>query len=118
MANITNRYKARNSFLVPDRYNALVKLAKQREELNKGLIDNGNQFPLQTKNSLISNKSFMSDNKKLADEKIDEKSEKSEDSDSEKDKEFKHLKICNNINFNFAKAASNEINVNNFFIFG
>ena len=105
LANITNRYKARNSFLVPDRYNALVKLAKQREELNKGLIDNGNQFPLQTKNSVVSNISFLSD-KKLAEEKIDEKSEKSEISDNEKDKEFKGLKISKNTNFNFAGIVS------------
>ena len=107
LAKISNKYKARNSLFVPGRYNALVKLAKQREELNKGLIDNGNQFPLQTKNSVVSNISFLSD-KKLAEEKIDEKSEKSEDSDSEKDKEFKHLKICNNTNFNFAGVVSTK----------
>ena len=108
LAKISNKYKARNSLFVPGRYNALVKLAKQREELNKGLIDNGNQLPLQTKNSLISNKSFISDNKKLAEEKIDEKSEKSEDSDTEKDKEFKHLKISKNTNFNFVGVESNK----------
>jgi hypothetical protein len=105
LANVANRYKARNSFLVPGRYNALVKLAKQREELNKGLIDNGNQYPLQSKNSLVSNISFLSD-KKIAEEKIDEKSEKSEISDNEKDKDFKGLKISKNINFNYAGVVS------------
>ena len=107
LAKISNKYKARNSLFVPGRYNALVKLAKQREELNKGLIDNGNQFPLQTKNSVVSNISFLSD-KKLAEEKIDEKSEKSEISDNEKDKEFKGLKISKNTNFNFAGVVSTK----------
>ena len=124
LPNLNNRYKPRNSLFTPEGYGALVKLAKQREELNKGLINNGkkNSFlkeSSQVKKSFISKNSFLSvTDKKLA-EKIDEKSEKSEISDSESEKEFKNikeskefkeLKISKNTNFNFEGVETNKIN--------
>ena len=108
-----NRMKARNSLFSPG-FGALARLNKQREELNKGLGDNGkkeskfmSQIREKSNKSLVSNKSILSD-KKLADEKIDEKSEKSEISGIEK--EFKDLKICQEKNFDY---ISNEINNGN-----
>ena len=107
------RFKARNSLFSPGGYGALAKLVKQREELNKGLIDNGNKNSLGTnpKKSVLTNKSFLSE-KKLAEEKIDEKSEKSEMSETEIEKEFKELKICKNTNFDFIGVVNGKANVN------
>ena len=113
--NLTNRLKARNSLFSPG-FGSLAKLVKQKEEIKKGLGDNGKEskFLTQTREksnkSLISNKSILSD-KKLADEQIDEKSEKSEISNIEK--EFSDLKICQEKTFDYISNRANNNNASN-----
>ena len=117
---INNRFRARRSLYTPG-FGVLAKLFKEKEEINKGLGDNGiekkeNKLPSGNDNgkkenkftsiareksnkSLISNNSSIFTNKNLADEKIDEKSEKSEISGIEK--EFTDLKICREKGFDY-----------------
>jgi hypothetical protein len=116
--NINNRLKARNSLFSPG-FGSLAKLVKQKEEIKKGLGDNGTgkkeskfltQMREKSNKSLASNKSFLTD-KKLADEQIDEKSENSEISNNEK--EFTDLKICQEKSFDYISIANNNNNNNN-----
>ena len=110
--NINNKYKARNSLFTPG-LGALAKLVNKKEEISKRIRNNGSgkkESQLSDKPREKSNQSLQSSNsifsdKKLADEKIDEKSEKSEISGIEK--EFKNLKICQEKNFDY--IGSNNI---------
>ena len=114
-----NKFKQRNSLFSPG-FGALAQLVKKKEELKKGLGNNGSgkkesnflsRMKEKSKNSLLSNNSLFSD-RILSDEKIDEKSEKSEISDNEK--EFKHLKITQENNFDYISIGNNnKNNVNN-----
>ena len=110
--NINNKYKARNSLFTPG-LGALAKLVNKKEEISKRIRNNGSgkkESQLSDKPREKSNQSLQSSNsifsdKKLADEKIDEKSEKSEISGIEK--EFTNLKICQEKNFDY--IGSNNI---------
>ena len=104
--NINNKYKARHSLFTPG-LGALAKLVNKKEEISKRLRNNGSgkkesqlsdNAREKSNQSLQSSNSIFSD-KKLADEKIDEKSEKSEISGIEK--EFTNLKICQEKNFDY-----------------
>ena len=115
LSNLSNRYKARNSLYSPG-FGALAKLVKQREELSKGIGDNGkkeNKPIEQTREK--SNKSLLSrlSSRKLTEEKIDEKSEKSEISETDREKEFKDLKICQDNNIIFEGNSNSNNNGNN-----
>ena len=114
--NLNNRMKPRNSLFSPG-FGALARLNKQKEDLNKGINGTGkkestfiSQVREKSNKSLLSNKSILSD-KKLSDEKIDEKSEKSEISETEK--EFKDLKICQEKNFDYISSENNNGNIIN-----
>ena len=112
--NINNKYKARNSLFTPG-LGALAKLVNKKEEISKRLRNNNDSGKKEAQlsdnareksnQSLQSSNSVFSD-KKIAAEKIDEKSEKSEISGTEK--EFTNLKICQEKNFDY--IGSNNIN--------
>ena len=112
--NINNKYKARNSLFTPG-LGALAKLVNKKEEISKRLRNNNDSGKKEAQlsdnareksnQSLQSSNSVFSD-KKIAAEKIDEKSEKSEISGIEK--EFTNLKICQEKNFDY--IGSNNIN--------
>ena len=105
--NINNKYKARNSLFTPG-LGALAKLVNKKEEISKRLRNNNDSGKKEAQlsdnareksnQSLQSSNSVFSD-KKIAAEKIDEKSEKSEISGIEK--EFTNLKICQEKNFDY-----------------
>ena len=114
LKNISDRYRARNSVYSPG-LGALAKLVKQREELSKGIGDNvkkENKPIAQTREK--SNKSLLSklSDKKLSEEKIDEKSEKSEISETESENEFKDLKICKDNKLNIIIEGNSNPNIN------
>ncbi len=113
LGNLSNKYRARNSVYSPG-FGAFAKLVKQREELSKGIGDNGkkeNKPIAQTREK--SNKSLLSklSDKKLS-EKIDEKSEKSEISETERENEFKDLKICKDNKLNIIIEGNSTPNIN------
>ena len=117
-----NSLKARNSLFSPGFGSlALSRLVKQKEEVNKGISNNMSDKKEskfmghnreKSNQSLLSNKSIISD-KRLAEEKIDEKSENSEISDKDSEqREFKQLKVCHETKFDF-NGINRINNINN-----
>ncbi len=125
--NLNNNMRARNSVFVSG-FGNLSRLVKQKEELNKKVIieeTNKKENKMnKDKDKEKLNKSFLNNKSILAEEKIDEKSEKSESSDSEtekkeeekekeKEKKFNNLKICPEKKFDLTSIENNNNNKNN-----
>ena len=125
--NLNNNMRARNSVFVSG-FGNLSRLVKQKEELNKKVIieeTNKKENKMnKDKDKEKLNKSFLNNKSILAEEKIDEKSEKSESSDSEtekkeeekekeKEKKFINLKICPEKKFDLTSIENNNNNKNN-----
>jgi len=109
----SNRYKPRYSFVQPG-FGSLVKLVNRKEELkkknptfNSPTAKKENKFITQMKEK--PNQSLLSS--KLSDKKIDTNTQIDEISEnSEKEKEFKDLQICQQKNFDFISVGIKSSN--------
>ena len=109
-SNLSDKYKARNS-LFSSGLGSLIKLVNKKEELIKG-IKGSKDFgdgKRENKYLLSSNKSLLSG--KLTDRKFDTNTQIDEISEfSEKEKEFKNLKICQENLFDYISIGKKSQN--------
>ena len=109
-SNLSDKYKARNS-LFSSGLGSLIKLVNKKEELIKG-IKGSKDFgdgKIENKYLLSSNKSLLSG--KLTDRKFDTNTQIDEISEfSEKEKEFKNLKICQENLFDYISIGKKSQN--------